>query len=83
VLAIEFHGQRQEECLAGGMWFHHASVDNGAYRHDTRAIPEPPVTNRTKQTPNKEFAKGPIDMKTAVFVEDLTALSGRQRLCIL
>jgi hypothetical protein len=30
-----------------------------------QAIRETPVTNRTKQTPNKEFAKGPIDMKTA------------------
>ena len=39
---------------------------NGAYRHDTRAIREPPVTNRAKQRTNKKFAKGPIDMKTAV-----------------
>jgi hypothetical protein len=71
-LAVEFHSQRHEECLGClavgpvGMWFHHASVDNGAYRHDTRAIREPPVTNRAKQRTNKKFAKGPIDMKTAV-----------------
>jgi hypothetical protein len=39
---------------------------NGAYWHDTRAIRETPVTNGTKQTPNKEFAKVSIDMKTAV-----------------
>ena len=39
---------------------------NGAYRHDTRAIREPPVTNRPKQRTNKKFVKGPIDMKTAV-----------------